>query len=231
MERLNSNQKKDEQETSKREVDQSFAIAILALGLSFLGMAFSRIPQLMGFFAAFYFYIVGMGIFVFYIMYSLRDNKNSLAELLDYVKNNWKPIIISLFIICVIFLIALAKLTPADSCKLYINLENNSSYNIARVGKIRQFNDKVTYNLKITHENVEYANLTIKFVSPLIFENGSETHFYYNASEPSDRISPESQTLTKAGAINYVYVFIYVTGKALPKEQKDGKIKIEITPE
>jgi len=35
-------------------------------------------------------------------------------------------------------------------------------------------------------EKTKYANLKIKFESPLIFESGKEIRFYYNASDPSN---------------------------------------------
>lgn len=94
---------------------------------------------------------------------------------------------------------------------------------------IIQYDDTVNYNLNISvNKAVEYANLKIKFESPLIIENGKEIRFYYNPSDSFNNktIQTYSLTFNKAGGVDYVYIFANISGVAKAKE-KNGRISIE----
>ncbi|MBO8183704.1 MAG: hypothetical protein H0Z28_13110 [Archaeoglobus sp.] len=225
----NNDNKNTGSDLQSEEIDQSLAIAILALGLTFLGIGISRIPQLLGFVGSFYFYTVGMSIMIFYIMYSLRRSRESFIELIEYMKSHKKFVVSSFFIIALVIFITLNfTVKQATSYTFHITINNNSTNYVSKVGRIKQYADTVTYLFKITPENVKHANLTIMFVSPLIFENGSVTQFYFDL-ETKEITTPEPLTFNKAGSVDYVYIFIYVNGEA-STENREGEITINIVP-
>ncbi|WP_456477570.1 hypothetical protein [Geoglobus ahangari] len=224
----------------REEINQlTLIISYLALGVSFFTFAVSQIPQLKSLFSLKYAYVLGVSLMIVFLTWLIVIPMQNIqrAPIKDLLASIWRNHKLSLIIVSAMILLSVYQvfyLEPADIVSqnpILIFIPKNESKNITRTTIIKQYDDQVTYSIRMIYKNLTRADLTIKFESPFIFENGKTISFSYNASDPSKNETRRTHavTLNKAGGMDYIYVRVNITGHAIANGS--GKILISIVPD